>query len=154
MGCLERDGAEWSLRPRLRCASSELYEAIGRPLIPLDSSVLRELKSLDLPASGEVGEAPDRGSAANEWLAWQGNFISDPDVVHRLRMPTRKYAWCAARQPGHAGRTIALVAETIQPGGINVDVLASDLLAPLLEMVLRLVELPEAISTTGDDTSP
>jgi hypothetical protein len=151
---LEGDGAQWSLRPRLRCASSELYEAIGRPLIPLESSVLRELKSLDLPASGEVGEAPDRESAAGEWQEWQKKFVGDADIVHRLRMPTRKYAWCAARQPGYAGRTIALVAETIQPGGIKVDVLASDLLSPFLEMVLRLVDLPEAISTSGGNASP
>lgn len=142
---LEGEGGAWFLRPRLRCAASELYEATGRARIPLAHSVLRELPSLDLPASGEVGDAPDREAAPDEWRRWQGSFSGNSEVIESLRMPTRKYAWCAARQPGQGGRTIALVAETVQAGGINADVLGSSLLSPMLEMLLRLVELPESI---------
>ena len=116
---LEEDGGDWYLRPRIRCASTEMYEATARQRIPLESSLLRELRALELPATGELGDAPDREATPDEWQEWQGRFITDAQVVHSLRMPTRKYAWCAARQPGHAGQTIALVAETIQPSGIN-----------------------------------
>jgi hypothetical protein len=142
---LEESEGAWYLRPKIRCAASEMYENHGRDPIPLESSVLRELKSLDLPASNEVGEAPDRTSSPEEWAKWQGRFIADPDLVDALRMPTRKYAWCAARQPGLGGRTMALVAETVQPGGINTEVLSSNLFPPILEMVARLVDLPEAL---------
>ncbi|MEV7396724.1 hypothetical protein [Aeromicrobium sp. NPDC092404] len=141
---LEAEGDVWYLRPRIRCASIEMYEAMPRPLISVESSVLRELKSRDLPAFGEQGDAPDRDISPDAWTDWQGEFIADSSIVKSLRMPTRKYAWCAARQPGYNGRTVALVAETIQPSGVNTDVLASNLMPPILEMVARLVDLPEA----------
>lgn len=144
MFILEEDQEGWFLRPKLRCASSEIYESIARERIPLEGSVLRELKALDLPASGELGDAPDRDAGGDDWGVWQGSFIDDEGVIRALRMPTRKYAWCAARQQGFKGRTIALVAETVQPAGIKADVLSSNLVPPILETVLRLVDLPEA----------
>lgn len=146
---LEEEGGTWYLRPKIRCAASEMYESRGRHRIPLEFSVLRELKSLDLPASNELGDAPDRDATPVEWSQWQKRFIVDVNVVNSLRMPTRKYAWCASRQPGLNGRTIALVAETIQPSGINADVLSSNLVPPLLEMVSRLVDLPEAFEPSS-----
>ena len=146
---LEEEGGKWYLRPKIRCAASEMYERMGRERIPLDSSVLRELRSLDLPASNELGDAPARDGTSLEWEQWQGQFIVDVAVVSSLRMPTRKYAWCASRQPGLHGRTMALVAETIQPSGVNTEVLASNLLPPLLEMLSRLVDLPEAFEPSG-----
>lgn len=145
---LEEINGEWFLRPRIRCAASEMYEGFGRERIPLAASVLRELKLLDLPANNELGEAPDRDTAFDQWRDWQSKFISDSRVVDSLRMPTRKYAWCATRQPGVQGRTIALVAETIQPSGVNPDVLSSSLFPPLMEMLARLVDLPEALEAS------
>lgn len=146
---LEEESGAWYLCPKIRCASSELYEATARQRIPLESSVVRELKSLELPANGEQGDAPDREKYPTDWLAWQQQFVTGTRVIQSLRMPTRKYAWCAARQPGHGGQTIALVAETVQASGINSEVLASNLLPPMLEMVTRLVNLPEAVDPTG-----
>ena len=146
---LEEEGGTWYLRPKIRCAASEMYEQWGRHRIPLEISVLRELKFLDLPASNELGDAPDRDTTPVEWLQWQQRFIVDVNVVNALRMPTRKYAWCASRQPGLHGRTIALVAETIQPSSINAEVLSSSLFPPLLEMVSRLVDLPEALEPSS-----
>ena len=148
----EHDGC-WFLRPKIRCASTEMYEAAGRRLIPLESSVLRELRVLELPAYNELGDAPDRDAMPDEWQAWQHRFIDDPAIVKSLRMPTRKYAWCATRQPGLGGQTIALVAETVQPSGIKADVLTSNLLPPILEMVLRLVDLPDVLEPTSANRS-
>lgn len=147
---LEEDAERWFLRPRIRCASSEMYESVRRERIAVESSVLREIMSRDLPASGEQGDAPDREVAPREWIEWQRNFMDEGEAVDSLRMPTRKYAWSAVRQPGLGGRTLALVAETVQPSGIHTEVLASNLLPPILEMVARLVAMPEVMDSVRE----
>lgn len=148
---LEQDEGGWFIRPKIRCASTEIYESTARVRIPLDGSVLREITALELPASGELGDAPDREANGDEWQDWQMSFVRDEAVIRGLRMPTRKYAWCAARQPGLGGRTIALVAETVQQSGIRVDVLGSNLVPPILEMVLRLIDIPDAVNLDTPD---
>ncbi|WP_146145299.1 hypothetical protein [Microbacterium timonense] len=147
----DSDGVGWMNR-LMRRSGSELYEQAGRLRIRLDRSVLRDLKNIDLtnpavPHVNQTGSFSSREFNPDEWHDQQLDFLKDPEEVDRLRMPSRKYAWCATRDRA-SRETFALIAEVIEPDGLNYELLDSPLVAPWLEMIARAVELPVATLST------
>lgn len=150
---LESEDGELSLRRGLRCASSEIYESTGRDRISVERSFFRDIFTAGLPFSNQAADGPDRNLNPQDWIRWQTQVVQDETVAGGLRMPSRKYAWCAVREQGSQGRTIALMAETVQPGGIKVDQLEAPLMEPLLSLVVRLTELPDVVNPVVENTN-
>lgn len=140
------------LRRMMRRSGSQQYEASGRDRIPLQQSMLREIMLYDLtnplsPYTNQSAALPSRESDPEEWDRHQLGILRDAETVAQLSMPTRKYVWCAARD-GESGRTVALMAESIDPDGINYELLGSPLISSYILTAARLKELPAAVRPT------
>lgn len=148
---VEPHGSDYALVRKLRCASSEIYEKSGREVLPIETSLFREIKTLGLPFYNESSDGPDRDSDPRDWHDWQLQVVRDPRTVSELRMPSRKYAWCAIRENGD-GRTLALMAESVQLDGLNRSILGSPLMEPLLTLIVGLAEFPTTVDPVIADT--
>lgn len=139
----------WSMRHVARRSAQQAYESPGRVTIPLERSILRNLWNVSLPHGEATNEAPDPVAASNDWHAWQLNVLRDPDAVRALRMKSRRYAWCAIREPSGDERTVTLVAETLEPDGIRVENVDSPLIYALLLMIARWNELRAEVESAA-----
>jgi len=145
----DADGVWW-LRRVLRRSGSEAYEGAGRTRIPLDRSVLRELMTINLgdsraPFANQTGEFPDREVNPREWKAQQVRIVGDEAVADALRMPSRKYAWCATRDTV-TRQTVIMVAECVDPSDLIFESLSSSAIAELITLLARNAEIRTGVA--------
>lgn len=139
---VESDGNdEWYLQHLVRKSAHQAFARDGRNLIPLDKSVVRGLWNVSLPHGEPTSEAPDPIADIDQWTSWQRHFVRDDEVASKLRMKSRRYAWCAAREADRGERTVVMVAETLEPDGILLESLESPLIFSSLLMIARWFEL-------------
>jgi hypothetical protein len=153
---LESENAnEWWLRRIARVASSPRWENGGRVRISAERSYFRDLDRVDVtdpraPYFGESGVLPGRDAEPEEWHALQLQVLRDDNVAECLRMPSRKYAWCATREEDGERRVVALMAETIDPSGVATEHMRSSLIPAFLALVVKMHDAPQIFAQMAD----
>ena len=147
----QSNDGEWELRHLARRSASQAHSLVGRSCIRLDFSILRGLWNVSLPHGEPTGEAPNPVGMPDAWAHWQFQFLQDDAAVQGLRMRSQRYAWCATREPDGGERTVALVAETLEPDGIYVENLESPLIFSSLLMIARWYELRDIVGSAARD---
>lgn len=144
---------EWFLIPLTRRSASPIYESPGRQRIPVSRSLLRDALDMDIsdptaPYANEAASLPDRRALPADWEAKNMLIMRNESDVRALRMPTRKYAWCVARvDDGEV--TLALVAESLSPDGVNVELLSSSFVVPTMTLVAHALSMTPTIEDTS-----
>lgn len=135
----------WILHPLMVRASSEVLEAVAPRDISLEKSRLREILDVDTsdpaqPFSNESSNLPDREVEFEEWKRLRSQLLPHSDDTG---MHTRKFGWTAVREP-NSRRTLVLLSESTLPDGIRFDVVRSQLLAPTVSLVARMLGVSPA----------
>jgi hypothetical protein len=138
---LEPKADEWRLRTLVTRANSDVFERSAHREISLSSGLLREVLHVDAndplrPFSNESTNLPDREVEPELWRSMHAQVI--PGDPTDSGMPTRKFGWTVIKEPS-SRRTLVLLSETVQADGIRSEVVRSQLLAPTIALISRML---------------
>ena len=150
---VQRSDLSWCLKPLITRASSEVFEASPHEEISLSQGPLREILDVDVnnplePYVNESANLPERTTDPESWQRLNARIIQCPP--NEQGMATRKYSWIAIKEP-KSRRTIVLLSESILADGIHMDVVRSQLIAPTIALISRMIGVavhdPEEVSS-------